>query len=236
MQVLSISSQVAWAPVGNSVAVPAMMQKGFEVIGLPTVLLSNHPGHGAPEGMKLSADILARMLTRLETMGALANLKGILTGYFAHPEQVEVMAQFIVRHPSALYLCDPVIGDDPKGLYVPEAIAEAIRDQLLPLAHITTPNRFEAEWLGPLSVKERILTSIPDGNGLITRLETENLSLTHRSFIRDQVPHGTGDLLSGLYLAARLRDGPAQAFHVAMAKLEAVIARSSGLQGLVLSP
>lgn len=236
MQILSISSQVTWGPVGNSAAVPAMMQKGYEVLALPTILLSNHPGHGLPEGTKLDPEILARMLKRLEDLSALEKLSGILTGYFAHAEQVHVMAEFIARHPNCLYLCDPVIGDEPKGLYVPENIAHAIGNHLLPLAHISTPNHFEAQWFGEIKTPEIILTSIPDGANLITQLQTENLKLTHRSLKRDHIPHGTGDLLSGLYLAARLRDGPAQAFPAAMARLEAIIAKSIGEKGLVLSP
>ncbi len=43
-------------------------------------------------------------------------------------------------------LCDPVIGDHG-GLYVPEAVATAIRDRLMPLATLATPNRFELAWL-----------------------------------------------------------------------------------------
>ncbi len=37
---------------------------------------------------------------------------------------------------------DPVLGDDPKGLYVPEAVAAELREQLVPLADVVTPNAF----------------------------------------------------------------------------------------------
>lgn len=236
MKILAISSQVAWGPVGNSAAVPAMMQQGAEVLALPTIMLSNHPGHGAPEGLAMPAATLAAMLARLEALGALEGLSGILTGYFANAEQVAAVAQFIPRQAHALYLCDPVIGDDPKGLYVPEAVAGAIRDKLLPLCHIATPNRFEREWLGDIPAREILTTSLPDGDHLITRLEAEGETLTHRTLKRQHVPHGTGDLLGGLYLAARLEGPPAKAFEKSMAKLEAVIARSADAPGLVLSP
>ena len=46
MRILSISSQVAYGPVGNSAAVPALQAMGHEVLAIPTVMLSNHPGHG----------------------------------------------------------------------------------------------------------------------------------------------------------------------------------------------
>lgn len=54
--------------------------------------------------------------------------------------------------PDALYLCDPVIGD-LGGLYVPEDTALSIKDKLLPLADIITPNRFELSWLAGLNVQ-----------------------------------------------------------------------------------
>lgn len=236
MQILAISSQVAWGPVGNSAAVPVMMQAGAQVLAIPTIILSNHPGHGTPAGLPLPAATLANMLEKLEALGALAGLDGILTGYFADPEQVRVVAGFISRHPSALYLCDPVIGDDPHGLYVPQPVAEAIRDELLPLCHITTPNRFEREWLGSIRAREIITTSLPDGDGLLTRLEAEGTSHTHRTRKRARVPHGTGDLLAGLYLAKRLSAAPGVAFEHTMARLDEVIARSADAPGLVLSP
>src|SRR5687768_930784 len=47
-RVLAISSQVVYGPVGSSAAVPAMRRLGLDVLELPSVLLSNHPGHGAP--------------------------------------------------------------------------------------------------------------------------------------------------------------------------------------------
>ena len=45
-QVLSISSQVAYGPVGNSASVPALQAAGFTVSQVPTIILSNHPGLG----------------------------------------------------------------------------------------------------------------------------------------------------------------------------------------------
>ena len=59
MRLLSISSQVAFGPVGNSAAVPALQARGHEVLAIPTIMLSNHPGHGPPAGFRTTADDLA---------------------------------------------------------------------------------------------------------------------------------------------------------------------------------
>jgi len=44
----------------------------------------------------------------------------------------------------------------------------------------------------------------------------------------DKVPHGTGDFLSGLYLAERLSQPPHRAFTAAMETLTRAIWRSAG--------
>lgn len=62
-----------------------------------------------------------------------------------------MVADFVAEakgaNPRLRYICDPVMGDTGPGLYVPEAIAGVMRDRLLPMADIATPNPFELAWL-----------------------------------------------------------------------------------------
>ena len=243
MRILSVSSQVVWGPVGNSAAVPALQAAGHEVLGLPTVILSNHPGHGTPAGLRTEADLMARMLGTLEALGALAGLDAVLTGYFAAPEQVAAIENLLARIDVPHILVDPVIGDHGR-LYVPEPVAEAIRTRLLPRATILTPNGFELGWLSgrevrdqesavaaarTLGVPEVLATSIPAGqDSLATLLVTQNdvHAVTTPKLAR--VAHGTGDFLSGLYLAERLSLAPREAFAAAMKTLARAIAISAG--------
>jgi pyridoxine kinase len=173
----------------------------------------------------------------------------MMTGYFAAEDQVRCVARIIRQRKQdkqpVFYLCDPVLGDDERGLYVAESVAAAIRDELLPLADAATPNRFELQWLAnhPVDGKEEaasaarklatpsvIATSVPgkrdhlltmliDGNGW-TQVETER---------RPTAPHGIGDLLSGLYLGHRLlgSDGPA-ALRASVTAVERVLEASAG--------
>ena len=63
------------------------------------------------------------------------------------PKRVARLVEALrVKNPDLFYACDPVMGD-AGGLYVPEATAIAMRDRLLPLASLATPNRFELSWL-----------------------------------------------------------------------------------------
>ena len=147
-RVLCISSQTVYGPVGNSAAVPALQALGHEVMALPTVVLSNHPGHGKPVGQATPAPLLEQMLQTLDGLGAFNGLDAVMTGYFANAAQVIAVAnqiESLAKLNQALHvLVDPVIGDHG-ALYVAEDVAEAIRDHLLPLATIITPNLFELD-------------------------------------------------------------------------------------------
>ena len=46
-RILAISSQVVRGHVGLSAIVPALQRLGHEVLPIPTIILSNHPGHPA---------------------------------------------------------------------------------------------------------------------------------------------------------------------------------------------
>ena len=219
-RVLSISSQVVFGPVGNSASVPGLQRAGHEVLAVPTVVWPHHPGFGAPQGCEVPGEQLAVMLDGLTRAGALDRLDGLLSGYFRTSGQIDAVVALKKKHHPGLYLCDPVIGDDGPGMYVDEAVAVAIRDKLLPLADIAMPNRFELEWLSGLEVKDVegavramrrlpckrvVVTSVPHGTGRMAAVSCStgrvNVVDTQR---RAVVPHGTGDLLAGLVLAALL--------------------------------
>jgi pyridoxine kinase len=248
-RVLCISSQTVYGPVGNSAAVPALQDVGHEVMALPTVVLSNHPGHGRPVGQATPAALLEDMLVALARLGAFAGLDAIMTGYFASAAQVVAAAKQIsalAKQNQALHvLVDPVIGDHG-ALYVAKDVAEAIRDHLLPLATIATPNLFELEWLSGsssiadavrrLNVPETIVTSVVVGpNQIGTQLHMGNSVTAHVSTRHTSVPNGTGDFLAGCYLAHRLTMPPRDALSSAMARLEVAIAKSAASAVLVLS-
>jgi pyridoxine kinase len=244
-QVLTISSQVAAGPVGNSAIVPALIALGVTPVAVPTILLSNHPGHGRPEGLGVPAEKLTRMLDRLVELDFLTEDTVVLTGYFAHADQVEAVATFLNSFNRSYYLCDPVLGDTHKGLYVADSIASAIRDRLVPAADGLTPNVFELGWLAggeigdlasarracrELGGKSVVVTSLPAGDGQLTTalIEDERILAVTRPK-QDQVPHGTGDFLSGL-LAGRLAQGHAlkDSLGFAIAATEHVMKASEG--------
>lgn len=253
--VLAISSQVVYGPVGNSAAIPALQALGLSVLGLPTVLLSNHPGHGPPVRQVIAAETLKAMLERVASHGWLEGVAGVMTGYFVDAGQVDVAAEAIARlkqlRPGLVYVCDPIIGDDKPGLYVPDEAARAIGSRLVPLADVIAPNRFELAWLagaevtGPGSAVQAarglaplcLATSIPlEGDRLATMLIGNGTAWLVETGRRAKVPHGTGDLLSGLFLAHLLsgREGP-DALALSLGTVEAVLDASQGADALDLA-
>jgi pyridoxine kinase len=149
--VLSIQSQVAYGHVGNSAATLPLQRLGFDVFPINTVQLAHHPGYGAWRGHRVPPHQLEAILQGLIERGALSRCAALLSGYLGAAEVADLVlrARAGVRaaRPDALYLCDPVIGDDGSGVFVAPGIPEVIRERLVPAADIVTPNRFELAWL-----------------------------------------------------------------------------------------
>jgi pyridoxine kinase len=222
--ILAISSQVARGYVGLSAVVPALNALGHEVIALPTIILSNHPGHGTAAGQRMDAAVLSRMLATLDAHGWLGEVDAVLSGYLPSPEHVAVVAEAVQRvrahNPDAAYFCDPVLGDDPKGLYIAEDAARALATTLVPLADICFPNRFELAWLSSQLVTDvasaeraaralgpsvTVATSIPAADdGLATVAVTAAEVFVSVVPRLDNVPNGTGDLLAALFAGHRV--------------------------------
>lgn len=252
--VLALSSQVARGHVGLSAVVPALQRLGHEVWPLPTILLSNHPGHAHAAGLRVDPAALEEMVDALERNGWLEEIEAVITGYLPTAEHVHLAARTISRlrsRRSIHYLCDPVLGDDPKGLYIDPNAANAIRDVLHPLADVITPNCFELQWLSGTTIESvadvpRAAGMLPAATVLVTSAvrngdSLENL-LVEKGGIRScsvpyhtDVPHGTGDFFSGLVLGHYLNGATlAAAMAKAAAGVERAIAASTGQEELAL--
>lgn len=246
--VIVISSHVARGSVGNRAAVFALETLGHPVWAVPTILLPWHPGHGPATRIVPDPEQFSAFIQDLERAPWLGEVAGVLSGYLGDAGQAGEVAALVAavkaRNPDALYVCDPVMGD-AGGLYVAEEIAEAMRDLLIPIADIATPNRYELEWMtgktlvdlqmtiaaardaGPARM---LVTSAPAmiaggiGNLLVTPYEV--LLAEHRSIA--QPPNGLGDLTAALFLA-RLLAGQtdAKALQSTTASVYEILARTA---------
>lgn len=254
-RVLSIQSEVVFGHVGNAAARFALQRLGVDVMSLPTVLFSNQPGHGGKRGEAIPAVRLDELLTGLEERGLLDGMDAVTSGYLGDPAQAEAVRRAVAavksRNPDALYLLDPVFGDEG-GAYAKPGIAEAMARQLLPLADIVTPNRFELASLTSRRIENaadavdaaRLLgrplvlaTSTPVAAGRIgTMAITAKTAFLVTTARVEAPPSGTGDLLAALFLARRLKGADiADALSAAVASVDHMI-RAAGIGGFIEMP
>lgn len=246
MNILSLSSAVAFGHVGNSAVVPPLQRLGFEVWPVDTVQFSNHPGYGRFQGAVLPAAQVVAVVRGLAELGVLAQCDGLLTGYLGDPGSGEAaLAARAGMTPGGLWLCDPVMGDDGTGLYVRPGIPDFMRDRAVPGCDVLTPNRFELELLtgvpvGTLSeaaAAARLLlargpravfvTSLGDGTHCLAVTAAGAWTVATPKLPFPDPVNGAGDLLAALLLA-RLLEGSAAAAALsgAVSSLFAVLLRT----------
>ena len=254
-KVLAISSHAVRGHVGLDATVPALQHLGHEVWPLPTVLVASRPGLGRLAKHELPPESLGAMLAALEADGCWASLGAVLAGYFPSAPAVVAVAQAIARikatRPGLPVLIDPVVGDAGR-LYVTQSTAEAVRDALLPMATIATPNLFELSWLtgsdlrdpaqvvacarqlGPPTV---VVTSARQTTSIVaTLLVGPDKSIEREMRKRADVPNGAGDLFAGLFLGHWLNGSTSEAIlDASLADLDRVLAASAGRNVLELA-
>lgn len=229
--VIVATSFVARGSVGLRATGFALERLGHPVWAVPTVFLPWHPGHGRSTRSVPDPGAFAASVQELADSRWLDEVGAIVTGYLGAADQASALARMVetakARRPEIVYLCDPVIGDE-SGLYVPEATATAIRDTLIPLADIATPNRHELAWLtgkptdtlgaavaaaralGPARV---LATSVPAlmRNSVAMVYATPNAAFAAEHPLVAHTPRGAGDLAAGL-LAHQVLDGASDEF------------------------
>ncbi|TAY81587.1 pyridoxal kinase PdxY [Rhizobium ruizarguesonis] len=245
--VIVISSHVVRGSVGNRAAVFALETLGHPVWALPTIVLPWHPGHGRSTRLTFAETDFDAAIDDLIRAPWIGEVKAVLSGYFGNAAQARSIARLIgalrQNNPELLYVCDPVMGD-LGGLYVPEATAEAIRDHLIPLASLATPNRYELAWLSGAALDDNstimeaalalgpsrmlVTSAVPmmaGGTGNLYLSGRHALLAEHR--VVENPPNGLGDLLAAVFLS-RLLSGleDEKALQLATASVFEVLARA----------
>ncbi|MCA2211292.1 pyridoxal kinase PdxY [Jidongwangia harbinensis] len=151
MKVLSIQSAVAHGHVGNSAAVFPLQRIGVEVVPVPTVNFSNHTGYGAWRGPLIPPPDVAEILLGVQERGVFPQIDVVLSGYQGGVGIGDVIIDAVRRvkaaNPAAVYACDPVMGNARSGCFVAPEIPDLLRDRVVPVADIITPNQFELGFL-----------------------------------------------------------------------------------------
>ncbi|HWB44285.1 MAG TPA: pyridoxal kinase [Hyphomicrobiaceae bacterium] len=244
--VLAISSHVVRGHVGLDASVPALQALGHEVWAVPTVMFASRPGLGRLQRFELPAPEIGALLSALDADQCWRRLDGVLTGYFPSAAAVAAAAEAVARikaaNPSVQVLVDPILGD-AGSLYVAPDTAAAIRDRLLPLADVATPNLFELGWLSGRALGDRaaiveaarrlgppaavVTSALESGGEIATLLVGAGAVVERRAGKRSGIPNGAGDLFAGLLLGHLLGGQTLEgALGASLAGLEAVLAAS----------
>lgn len=250
--ILSIQSHVAYGHVGNAAAVFPLQRLGFEVWPIMTVQFSNHTGYGAWTGEVFSASVIDDLIEGMKARSAFAACAALLTGYVGDASIgaaiLKARAEVKAANPQALYLCDPVMGDVGRGVFVRPEIPAFMREQAVPAADVVTPNQFELELLTGREVRyladavaaARLALDMGPRLVLVTSLRhadtppdrIEMLAVTAEGawvagtplLPLDPPPNGAGDAVSALFLGRLLLgDEPPQALARAAAGVYAII-------------
>lgn len=227
MKVLSIQSWVSHGHAGNAAAIFPLQRLGVEVVAVHTVLFSNHTGYGSWRGRIVEAELVREIVHGVAERGALAETDALLTGYMGDAAIGEAIldahARLKAANARALWCCDPVIGDDGRGVFVRPGIPEFFRDRCVPAADLLTPNQFELAWLtgaeartrATLLAAARALVARGPRIVLVTSLAVEDtpedaidaVAVDASRAVRVRVPklpivgRGTGDAIAALFLA-----------------------------------
>lgn len=236
MKILSIQSAVAYGHVGNSAAVFPLQRIGVEVLPVYTVTFSNHTGYGAWRGPLIDPTDVGEVITGIEERGVFGSIDAVLSGYQGSEGIGDVIIDAVSRvkaaNPNALYACDPVMGNAKSGCFVAPAIPILLRERVVPVADIITPNQFELGFLTETEpdTLESTLASVDLARAMgprtvvVTSVERpdreegtiEMLAVDDAGAWLVQTPHlpmkanGSGDVTAALFTAHYVATGSAQ--------------------------
>ncbi len=251
MRVLSIQSHVAYGHVGNSAAVFPLQRLGHEVWPVLTVNFSNHTGYGAWRGPLIAAEDVREVVTGIEERGVLGTVDAVLSGYQGSPEIADVIVDAVRRvkaaNPQATYTCDPVMGNAKSGCFVNPAIPPIIRERVVPVADILTPNQFElgfmtdteprtldevlaaadaARAMGPSTILVTSVEAVPEGSIGMLAVTGEGAWLVVTPLLPMKA-NGSGDITAALFTAHLHASGsPAEALARTASSVYAVLKRT----------
>ena len=233
MNLISIQSHVVYGHVGNSAAVFPLQRMGVEVWPIHTVQFSNHTGYDGHKGEVFKPKLIRDIVSGLEAQGVLGSCDGVISGYVGSAMLgnaiLDAVATVKCANPSARYCCDPVIGDDRKGVFVKKGIPEFFKKKALPVADIITPNHFELNYLSGKKSKTlndalqavEAVRKIGPRTVLVTSLHTDetpedaidmlacddDAQYLLRTPKLELVANGAGDAIAALFTAHYLRLG-----------------------------
>ena len=236
---------------------------GIEPVAVHTVQFSNHTGYGEFKGQVFTPAHVQDVLDGLRARGVLERCTAVLSGYLGDAGVGEAILAAVqevrASQPKAHYLCDPVMGDVGRGVFVRPGIPEFLRKRALSQASVITPNHYEFELLcgGPLTTVQAatqaarsMLRQMHDSQSaliVITSLRTDDLptdQLATLAVTADKawlvqtpyvdlhpLPNGMGDVFAAVLLGHLIQERAIpDAVSRAVSSLYALVSRTEAGQ------
>ena len=218
-----INDVAGFGHCSTAMALPVISILGVQACLVPTAFFSNHMSFPIWYSRDCTED-LPGYLQAWDTLSL--QFDGIYVGFLGCDRQIELVEDFLKKHPESQVLLDPVLGDHGRTYSsVTVSHCEKLR-RLLPLSHVITPNITEAclltdtpfresgwtkEALTDLSLrlhalgpKKAVITGIPYDNCLLNfYYEADPVFSTgmYSCPVRGQSHPGTGDLFASILAA-----------------------------------
>ncbi len=176
-----------------TVVMPTLSAMGYQVIPVPTALLSSHTGGFTDMYFKdLTGDML-EVSDHFERLGL--KFDAIYTGFLGSEEQIDIVLRFIEKFSDedTLIFVDPVMGDDGV-LY--STYTDKLRDRMKELcaaADIITPNLTEACFLSGVDYRDTSEGNEADAFAFADKLRERLVELGDGEIIITGIPH-RGDM------------------------------------------
>ena len=218
-----------------TVIAPALSAMGYQVIPIPTCLLSTHTGGFTDMYFEDMTEQMRAIIDHFDRLGL--RFDAIYTGFLGSAKQIELVGDLIDRFADdkTLVLVDPVMGDDGKlySTYTTELMLGM--KHLCEGASVITPNLTEAcflceneyidtadmcreelenfaaglcDKLSALGAKKIVITGMParDGELAVYGRDTESGDSCFYCFKRSPKNYpGTGDLFASVFLGSIMR-------------------------------
>lgn len=214
-RILAIHDLSCYGKCSLTTVLPVLSAAGYEVVPLPTAVLSAHTGFDNFTIRDLT-DFILPSAEHLNRLGV--RFDAIYTGYLANINQIELVSQTLelLADADTFIYVDPVMGDDGAFYKGFDGRFAAAMKTLCQKADLTTPNFTEAAFLG---LTEQCLSR----QTVVTGIETENqpdqifMSVTDsptsdvKTVGTERVDgrfHGTGDLFGSVLLGRLLKGAP----------------------------
>ena len=108
-EILLVNDLCGVGKVALSVMIPLVSAQGHIVHNLPTALVSNTLDYGVFD-IQDTTDFMENTLNTWDQLNF--HFDCICTGFLVSEKQVELLKRLFARHPEALKIVDPILGDE----------------------------------------------------------------------------------------------------------------------------